>query len=388
MAVKLPLKMPDGTAVRTIEELREHFDLRTVLDYYSSGRLTEWLEDRYYDEEAKKVSKLDLASEKFKEELCAILGVPYMERMDTRIDVGDIVKKNERREHLKEYTTDDTILASADNVAFTQKELAGLLKRLDSLEVDDEGNRMIFLCGEHFIIPAKVSGVIYRGVNNPTVEFDNEVVEAGIDFQDLEVDLKDDGDFKAFRDMFYHTFDNNPILGAKLLRIAAEKEAVKAQTVLGECYRNGFGVEQNAEEAEKWVRKAAEQGNADAQYELGQWYLDGDDEEAAEKWVRKAAEQGHMDAQCELGEWYSYDDDDSHEAEKWYRRAAEQGNADAQYELGQWYSRGDEQNAEEAEKWYRKAAEQGHWEARKKLGLKNNSGLFNIVDRLLKGQNE
>jgi len=43
MAVKFPLKMPDGTAVRTIEELREHFDLRTVLDYYSSGWLKEWL---------------------------------------------------------------------------------------------------------------------------------------------------------------------------------------------------------------------------------------------------------------------------------------------------------------------------------------------------------
>jgi len=366
------------------------------------------------------VDKLDLASEKFKEELCAILGVPYMERMDTQIDVGDVVKKNERRERLKKYTTDDTILASADNVAFTQKELAVLLKRLDSLEVDDEGNRVIYLCGERFIISGSVGGVIYKGVNNPTVEFDNEVVEAGIDFQDLEVDLKDDGDFKTFRDMFYHTFDNNPILGVKLLRIAAEKEALKAQTVLGECYRNGFGVEQNAEEAEKWYRKAAEQGNADAQYELGIWYLDGDDEKAAVKWVRKAAEQGHMDAQYELGEWYanwldfddgmhycdrpevekwfrkaaeqghmdaqyelgqwySYgDEQNAEEAEKWYRKAAEQGNADAQYELGQWYSRGDEQNAGEAEKWYRKAAEQGHWEAREKLGLKHNNWLTSI----------
>ena len=46
MAVKFPLIMSDGTPVRTIEELREHFDLEAVLGYYSNGRLIKWLEDR------------------------------------------------------------------------------------------------------------------------------------------------------------------------------------------------------------------------------------------------------------------------------------------------------------------------------------------------------
>ena len=79
MAVKFPLKMSDGTPVRTIEELREHFDFPAVLRYYSSGKLGRWLSDRYYDEEAEKVGDLDPSSEDFKKSLCDILGVNYLE---------------------------------------------------------------------------------------------------------------------------------------------------------------------------------------------------------------------------------------------------------------------------------------------------------------------
>ena len=49
MAVKFPLKMADGTMVRTLEDLREHFDLTTVLSYYDNGRLVKWLENGYYE---------------------------------------------------------------------------------------------------------------------------------------------------------------------------------------------------------------------------------------------------------------------------------------------------------------------------------------------------
>ena len=50
----------------------------------------------------------------------------------------------------------------------------------------------------------------------------------------------------------------------------------------------------------KWYRKAAEQGDAEAQYKLGGCYLDGEgvarDKTEALKWWRKAAEQGHEEA--------------------------------------------------------------------------------------------
>ncbi len=76
----------------------------------------------------------------------------------------------------------------------------------------------------------------------------------------------------------------------------------------------------------KWCRKAAEQGYAKAQYNLGGMYDKGqgvpqDDAEAV-KWYRKAAEQGDA------------------EAGRWWRKAAEQGDATAQLSLGLMYGMG------------------------------------------------
>ena len=42
----------------------------------------------------------------------------------------------------------------------------------------------------------------------------------------------------------------------------------ESQYQLALCYRNGEGVEQSNEEAVKWYRKAAEQGDSDAQEAL------------------------------------------------------------------------------------------------------------------------
>ena len=74
--------------------------------------------------------------------------------------------------------------------------------------------------------------------------------------------------------------------------------------MLGECYYNGSCGEKNYEEAVKWYRKAAEQGDADAQKNLGDCYADGDGVEKnykeAVKWYRKAAELGNDNAQIML----------------------------------------------------------------------------------------
>ena len=61
--------------------------------------------------------------------------------------------------------------------------------------------------------------------------------------------------------------------------------------------------------AVKWWHQAAEQGDVEAQYNLGLCYFKGDygkqDTKEAVKWLRKAAEQGYenaKDALRELGE--------------------------------------------------------------------------------------
>jgi TPR repeat protein len=68
------------------------------------------------------------------------------------------------------------------------------------------------------------------------------------------------------------------------------------------------GTEENQEEAAKWFRKAAEQGHARAQTNLGMSYYYGRgvprDETESLRWLRKAAEQNHPKAQFELGVAY------------------------------------------------------------------------------------
>ena len=109
----------------------------------------------------------------------------------------------------------------------------------------------------------------------------------------------------------------------------------------------GQGVPQDYAEAVKWYRKAAEQGNAEAQSNLGMMYYAGQgvpqDHAEAAKWYLKAAEQGIASAQFNLGLMYDKRQgvpQNFAEAVKWYRKAAEQGNAEAQYNLGMMYFAG------------------------------------------------
>ena len=64
--------------------------------------------------------------------------------------------------------------------------------------------------------------------------------------------------------------------------------------------------QQNNKEAVKWFRKAAEQGDATAQYYLGLCYYRGKgvrkDHEEALRWLCMASEQGYNDAQKHLND--------------------------------------------------------------------------------------
>ena len=66
------------------------------------------------------------------------------------------------------------------------------------------------------------------------------------------------------------------IKAAEWYRKAADQGDVDAQYKLGLFYENGYGVAQNKEEAVKWYRKSAENGNASAQFNLGICYDNGE----------------------------------------------------------------------------------------------------------------
>ncbi len=88
----------------------------------------------------------------------------------------------------------------------------------------------------------------------------------------------------------------------------AEQGDADAQTNLGLMYVNGLGVPQDYKQAVKWYRRAAEQGHASVQFNLGLKYDNGQgvpqDYKQALQWYQRAAEQGHASAQYNLGVMY------------------------------------------------------------------------------------
>ena len=166
----------------------------------------------------------------------------------------------------------------------------------------------------------------------------------------------------------------------KALLMAKQGDA-QAQYTLGEMYTKGEVVRQDYKEALKWYTKAAEQGDKYSQYRLGTIYASPDaerykyvpleDYKEALKWYTKAAEQGHLGAK----QGKDYVSLKILEKEK-APLMAKQGDAQAQYTLGKMYTKGDvvRQDYKEALKWYTKSAEQGYLEAQDFLGSLYSNG--------------
>ena len=165
----------------------------------------------------------------------------------------------------------------------------------------------------------------------------------------------------------------------------AESGDPNSQLALAKKYFDGRkGIPQDYNEAVKWFTKAAQQGLADAQNNLGEMYDNGQgtpqDYNEAVKWLTKAAQQGHAKAQNNLGLMYYKGQgvsQDYNQTVKWFTKAAQQGHAKAQYNLGLMHAkgRGVPQNYDEMVKWFTKAAIQGIPEAQFNLGVIYFNGL-------------
>ena len=167
------------------------------------------------------------------------------------------------------------------------------------------------------------------------------------------------------------------LIDIQCVRNAAERGDVDAQFILGECYYKGEGVKQDYEQAAYWYRKSALQSANSAQRNFASPNGDNVDAKKNNKQFEykngvgvkqeymKTAKQSDADDQFSLGLSYYNGQgvkQDDKQAVYWFQKAAEQGHADAQYYLGFCYKNGFsvKQDDEQAVYWFRKAAEQGH----------------------------
>lgn len=134
------------------------------------------------------------------------------------------------------------------------------------------------------------------------------------------------------------------------LREAARRGDTRALCRLGEIYKRGEGdVRQDAAEAARWYRRAAELGDPSAQNQLGDLLC------ALEQVAEPMVAQPHET-----------------EAAAWWRKAAVQGCAQAQYSLACALA---EVAPDEAVGFYRAAAAQGHADAQHRLALCLEAGI-------------
>jgi TPR repeat protein len=172
------------------------------------------------------------------------------------------------------------------------------------------------------------------------------------------------------------------------LQAKAQVGDADAQVQLGQAYEGGSGVRRNDEEAAKWYRKAANQGNQAAEVAFGILLWTGrgvpEDKAQAVTWYRKAARQGNGSAMFNLGTAYYNGEGapiDAVRALAWFLLAEDHGSSlskdavqrfektarpnefeEAYALIARMYVVGDEvrQNYARAAKWYQKAAEKGN----------------------------
>ena len=132
--------------------------------------------------------------------------------------------------------------------------------------------------------------------------------------------------------LFYQDYNE----AVKWLRPAAERGNAAAQNNLGICYLHGHGVTQDYGMAAGWIRKAAEQGDTLAAYHMGGLYHIGhgvaQSPQQAFNWWLKAAQGGHAIAQCNVALMYEQGEvvrQNLIQAHKWMSLAGEQQHADA-----------------------------------------------------------
>ena len=175
------------------------------------------------------------------------------------------------------------------------------------------------------------------------------------------------------------TMDRDPDLPADMQQL--EEKAFggipEAQHDLAALYTAGqAGVKQNYERAGFWFKRAAEQGIANAAYNLGVLQQQGlgqtQDLQRALDWYRRAAQLGHPEAQYNLGIAYIEGVGTRYNpnmAAAFFQRAALSGIVEAAYNLGLILENGllGEVRPEDALKWYRAAADRGSAEGAEAL---------------------
>ncbi len=363
--IKFPIEMKDGVMVRTIEELRENFDVEKLVEHYESGKLESWLQDRYYDVELQKISELNREGKKFVPLLCDCFGITVQEEEVSEIDAEFLKRRVEKLNHLKSLTEDKMLLSRVDDIAITQEDLMDLL---------DSGKSEIYLCEGDFTVPVSVPNKTYTGIFNPTA-----VIRAvdNVNFKKQNITFNDmvfiwdvsgltpkDRSYRAERLFMEKQYEK----AADICRELVKEDNPRALMLLDRM--NGSYIIWNAKEAMECQDRGVQINSIHS-------LLDNDERQFIERYrelLKRAAETGTSFDEFYYGlSLYTLGCDNggnySDEMITFYQKAAQQGNPSACSGLGSRYESGQgvPQDYQKAIEWYQKAADKGHRDAMQRI---------------------
>lgn len=180
---KFALDFGNGIEIQTMEELRENFSLKKIMDYFRNRRLIAWLEDRFYSDEADAIKSLKPPDSNAPQKICEALGVDYEEYAEELDDEETVAWRQERREKLRKYTDNERIIKRVDYVAFDQEDLEDIMR-------DAFLPSIIYLCDNFFRFPSGIlrkTNIDYVGLGRVAVKIDS---QKPIDFRRMNISFR------------------------------------------------------------------------------------------------------------------------------------------------------------------------------------------------------
>ena len=275
--IKSPLKMKNGAEVRTLDELKENFDLESVLSYYLNGQLVTWLRNYYYDNIADKVEALDSASDDIPRQLCNIIGVEYVE-VDITID--DIKEKLEHRKMLQELLPEEELQFVATNDTELRKLLENGAEKVylafGEFRITDDSADYIVIKSTN----ANISS--FYSVNENNLEKAKKCADNGIAAAQYQVGLFCYNE--AEKNQGFTSLIGN-FIAKQYMKLAADQEYIDAITWIS---KNDYNTFENCY-YEK-IKAKAKKGNAAYQLILGNYFRRNRIISQAEYWLKLAAQ--------------------------------------------------------------------------------------------------
>ena len=207
----------NGVEIQTMEELRENFSLKKVMEYFKNRRLMAWLEDRFYSDEADALKSLKTSDSNAPQRICEALGVDYEDYSEELDDAETVAWRQGRREKLRKYTDNERIIKRVDYVAFDQEDLEDIMR-------DAFLPNIIYLCDNFFRFPSGIlrkTNIDYVGLGRVAVKIDS---QKPIDFRNLNISFRN---IKFVDDEQEYFEEKKPVVEKKI--IVEEKPAPAPQ---------------------------------------------------------------------------------------------------------------------------------------------------------------